>query len=154
MRDAFAVLFFVSVGMLLDPAALLDSPGLLIASLAVVLVGKPLAALLIVRLLRYPFRVALSLAGAPAPIREFSFMLSSLGRDLGVLSNEASNTLVAVSIISIVLNPVLYRTIAPVEAWTSRQPWLWRVMNPAERPAGDLTRVPHVSSSHRAVVVG
>src|SRR4029077_11202757 len=59
MRDAFAVLFFVSVGMLLDPAALLRNSGLLAAALAVVLVGKPLVALLIIRLLRYPFRVAL-----------------------------------------------------------------------------------------------
>jgi CPA2 family monovalent cation:H+ antiporter-2 len=154
MRDAFAVLFFVSVGMLLDPAALLESPGLLIASLAVVMIGKPLSALVIVRLLRYPFRVALSLAVALAQIGEFSFILSSLGRDLGVLSEAAGNTLVAVSIISIVINPVLYRAIAPIEAWTSKQPWLSRVMNAVDPPVADSTAAPRLGPSHRAVVVG
>lgn len=155
MRDAFAVLFFVSVGMLLNPAALTENPGLLLATLAVVMVGKPLAALIIVRLLRYPFRVALSVAVALAQIGEFSFILSSLGREFGVLSDAASNTLVAVSIISIVMNPVLYRAIAPVEAWASRRPWLWRLMNPAEGHAVDLPApTPQAISRYRAVVVG
>ena len=102
------VAFFVAVGMLLDPRALLESPALIAATLAVVLVGKPVAALVIVRVLGYPFRVALSVAVALAQIGEFSFILSSLGRELGILTREASNTIVGVSIISIVLNPILY----------------------------------------------
>src|SRR4051794_357920 len=97
MRDAFAVLFFVSVGMLLDPGALVATPVLFAATLAVVLVGKPLVALVLVRLMRYPFRVALSVAIALAQIGEFSFILASMGRDLGILTSEATNTIVAAS---------------------------------------------------------
>ena len=85
MRDAFAVLFFVSVGMLLDPLSLLEAPLMLLLAVGVVVVGKPLTAGVIVRLLGYPFRVALSVAVALAQIGEFSFILSSLGKSLGVL---------------------------------------------------------------------
>ena len=83
MRDAFAVLFFVSVGMLLDPRALIDSPGLVAGALAIVLLGKPLVALLLVWALKYPFKAALTVAIALAQIGEFSFILATLGRELG-----------------------------------------------------------------------
>ena len=106
MRDAFAVLFFVSVGMLLDPGALVSSPGLVIGALAVVLIGKPLVALLLVWAMRYPFKSALTVALALAQIGEFSFILATIGRDLGILTVEATNVLVATSIVSIVVNPV------------------------------------------------
>jgi CPA2 family monovalent cation:H+ antiporter-2 len=130
MRDAFAVLFFVSVGMLMDPAYLLEAPGLLASTLAVVLIGKPLAALLIVRLLGYPFRVALSIAVALAQIGEFSFILSNIGSELGLLTPVATNTIVAAAIVSIVLNPLLYRLVSPLERWAAHQPRLWRLLNP------------------------
>ena len=81
MRDAFAVLFFVSVGMLFDPRYLVEAPALVAATLAVVLLGKPLAALGIVLLLRYPLRVALSVAVALAQIGEFSFILATAGEE-------------------------------------------------------------------------
>src|SRR5262249_58565481 len=77
MRDAFAVLFFVSVGILFNPRHLIESPGLVAAALAVVLLGKPLAALGIVLLLKYPLRVAISVAVALAQIGEFSFILAT-----------------------------------------------------------------------------
>jgi CPA2 family monovalent cation:H+ antiporter-2 len=155
MRDAFAVLFFVSVGMLINPGALLDSPVLLLATLAVVLIGKPLAAILIVRLLRYPFRVGASVAVALAQIGEFSFILGSLGKSLGVLSDPAGNSLVAVSIVSIVLNPMLYRSVPAIEAWASRRPRLWALLNPAKPQDVDADVAPfEVDSKHRAVVVG
>ena len=154
MRDAFAVLFFVSVGMLLDPASLLTSPVLLLTTLAVVMVGKPLVALVIVWLLRYPFRVAASVAVALAQIGEFSFILSSLGQDLGVLGDAAANTLVAVSIISIVLNPVVYRLITPLEAWASRRPALWRVLNPSRHRDAEAGDQPEDDPRHRAIVIG
>ena len=105
MRDAFAVLFFVSVGMLLDPASLLDRPVLVLSVLAVVMIGKPLAALAIVWLLRYPPKVALAVAVALAQIGEFSFMLATLGTTLGILPAAAMNVLVAAAIVSITLNP-------------------------------------------------
>src|SRR5439155_4235216 len=85
MRDAFAVLFFVSVGMLLDPGHLLAAPGLVASTLAIILLGKPLAALGIVLALRHPPKVALAVAVALAQIGEFSFILAAQGRQLGVL---------------------------------------------------------------------
>ena len=75
------------------------------------MIGKPLVALVIVRLLGYPFKVALAIAVALAQIGEFSFILSSIGRELGILPAEATHTLVAASIVSIVLNPILYRAV-------------------------------------------
>ena len=152
MRDAFAVLFFVSVGMLLDPRALLAHPVLLVATLMVVMVGKPLAALLIVRLLGYPFRVGAVVAVGLAQIGEFTFILSSLGKDLRVLSDAASNTLVAVSMVSIVANPLLYRTLPTVERFVMRQPLLRRALNP--RFDESEGQVMEGELRHRAVVVG
>ena len=157
MRDAFAVLFFVSVGMLLDPRSLLNAPGLFAATLAVVLLGKPIVALILVRLLQYPFRVALAVAIALAQIGEFSFILASIGRDLGILTSEATNTIVAASIVSIVLNPLLYRLVTPIEGWAARQPALWRVLNPdlsASVSPGDPARQPPSDPRLRALVVG
>jgi CPA2 family monovalent cation:H+ antiporter-2 len=155
MRDAFAVLFFISVGMLLNPAALVASPFVLLATLAVVLIGKPLVAFVIVRVMRYPFRVALSIAIALGQIGEFSFILAALGKQLGFFTETATNTLVAVSIISIVVNPLLYRSVPAVERWASAWPWLWRIVNgstgmPSER--GGLR--PRSEARYRAVVVG
>jgi CPA2 family monovalent cation:H+ antiporter-2 len=160
MRDAFAVLFFVSVGMLLEPQTVLDAPGLLAATLAVVLVGKPLAAIVIVRLLGYPFRVSLSVAIALAQIGEFSFILSSLGRELGVLDDVAANTLVAASIVSIMVNPLLYRAIPSIERAGSSQAWLRRLLNARNAPVEVMDLQPGSdraaagATRHRAVVVG
>jgi CPA2 family monovalent cation:H+ antiporter-2 len=157
MRDAFAVLFFVSVGMLLDPGSLFRTPGIIAATLAVVILGKPLVALLIVRLMRYPFKVALSVAIALAQIGEFSFILSSIGRDLGILTTAATNTLVAVSIVSIVINPLLYRSIPRVERWASKRPRLWKLVNPSPIIGTLDTAVVQATPTapeHRAVVVG
>jgi CPA2 family monovalent cation:H+ antiporter-2 len=154
MRDAFAVLFFVSVGMLLDPRALLANPMLLVASLTVVLVGTPLTAVIIVRLLGYPFRVGASVAVGLAQIGEFTFILSSLGKELKVLGDVAANTLVAVSMLSIVANPLLYRTLPAVERFVMGQPLLRRALNPRVRRDQEDEVAPEVDSRHRAVVVG
>jgi CPA2 family monovalent cation:H+ antiporter-2 len=154
MRDAFAVLFFVSVGMLLPPAFLVEAPWLIAATLAVILLGKPLIAFLIVWLMRYPFRVALSVSIALAQIGEFSFILSSLGRDLGILTGSVTNTLVAASIVSIVLNPLLYRLIPHIERWASSRPRLWAVLNPVVTDPGALPAPAAVEPAHRAVVIG
>ena len=155
MRVAFAVLFFVSVGMLLNPRALLEAPVLLVATLAVVLIGKPLAAAVIVRLLGYPFRVLAAVAVALAQIGEFSFILSSLGQSLGVLGETAANNLVAVSIIYIVLNPVLYRNIPAAERWVSRRPGIWSLVSPrVANNMGADEMPPPADAAHRAIVVG
>ena len=151
MRDAFAVLFFVSVGMLLDPQSLMQSPMLLAATLGIVLIGKPLVAFVLVWAMRYPLATALSVSVALAQIGEFSFILSTVGKDLGVMTADASNTLVAVAIVSIVLNPLLYRAIGPVERWVKSSALAGK----------DLATVPNLAadghpadSRHRAIVVG
>ena len=109
LRDAFSVLFFVSVGMLFDPAVVLTRPLQVLAVVAVILVGKSLAAFLLVVAFRYPLNTALTVSASLAQIGEFSFILANLGRDLGVLPGQASNALVAAAIVSISLNPVLYK---------------------------------------------
>ena len=150
MRDAFAVLFFVSVGMMFDPTTLLRSPGLLAATLAIILVAKPAAALAITLLVRVPLRVALPVAVSLAQIGEFSFILAAVGRQYGTLSDEAVNTLVAAAIASITVNPLLYRfvgrMIGPLETWLGRRSG---VVTPAADDAEAASDPPH-----RAVVVG
>jgi CPA2 family monovalent cation:H+ antiporter-2 len=158
MRDAFAVLFFVSVGMLFDPKYLIESPGLVAATLAIILIGKPLAALAIVWLLKYPFRVGLAVAVALAQIGEFSFILAALGRELGLLGSSADNALIAAAIVSITLNPLLYRLVDGVASKLGRYPFLSRV--PKVRSDGiskeDLVADATDASApgHRTVVVG
>jgi len=121
MRDAFAVLFFVSVGMLFDWQGLVESPALVLAALAIILLGKPLAAFSLVVLMRYPLRVALSVALVLGQIGEFSFILATMGRELVILPESAANILVAAAIISITLNPLLYRGKIRIERWMERR---------------------------------
>ena len=117
MRDAFAVLFFVSVGMLFNPASLLTEWPLILATLGIVLLGKPLAAFLMVKLFGKPLRMALSVAVALAQIGEFSFILAAMGVSFGILPPEASSAIIVTAIISITLNPLLYRRIEAVAHW-------------------------------------
>jgi CPA2 family monovalent cation:H+ antiporter-2 len=158
MRDAFAVLFFVSVGLLFDPASIMESPGMLAATLTIILIGKPLSALAIVLLLGYPARVALGVAVALAQIGEFSFILASLGKQLGVLPSIANDTLIAAAIVSISINPLLYRTVDPLAKWLSTRPFLarwFRARAHLRRVSGiSVEKVEELSSRHRAVVVG
>ncbi|HRI12108.1 MAG TPA: cation:proton antiporter [Verrucomicrobiota bacterium] len=154
MRDAFAVLFFVSVGMLFNYQSLLDSPGLVLTTLAIVLLGKPLAALGIVVLMRYPVRVALSVAMALAQIGEFSFILASMGRQLQILPASAANVLVAAAIVSITVNPLLYRGVGAMEAWATRRPRLWRWLQTRVSGEPAATSSSPIDSQRRAVVIG
>ena len=153
MRDAFAVLFFVSVGMLLEPSALLEQPGLVAATLSIVLIGKPLAALIIVLVMKRPLRVALSVSVALAQIGEFSFILAALAKDLGILGDTAMNVLVISAIVSITLNPLLYRLVRPVERFVMRRPRLARWLGGSQQELDDST-LPVSEAAHRAVVIG
>ncbi len=108
MRDAFAVLFFVSVGMLCNPRSVLEAPLLIALVLLVVLLGKPLAALLVVRVLGRPLATAVGVGAALSQVGEFSFILGSAARGLGVIDDNGWNALVIASIISIALNPTVY----------------------------------------------
>ncbi len=155
MRDAFAVLFFVSVGALFDPRQLIESPGLIAATLGVILVGKPIAAFALTAALRYPLKTALAVAVALAQIGEFSFLLARLGRQLDVLPPVAMHALVAGAIVSIPLNPLLFRLVDPVAAWLARR-------RRVATPDGAVESVPHEPREsreprdprHRAIVVG
>jgi CPA2 family monovalent cation:H+ antiporter-2 len=153
MRDAFAVLFFVSVGMLFDPRALMNSPGLLLATLGIILLGKPLAAFLIVTLMGYGSRLAMGVAAALSQIGEFSLILATVGDELRILPEGATNVIVAASIVTLTLNPVLYRLVGQLESKLSAAPRLWKLFNRRSIEA-DLTTVNLQPSAYRAVVVG
>jgi CPA2 family monovalent cation:H+ antiporter-2 len=140
--------------MLFDPNYLFAEPGLAAATLAIILLGKPLAALLIVLLLKYPLRVALSIAVVLAQIGEFSFILSSLGKNLGILDDRATNTIVAAAIISISINPLLFRLIDSLEAWLRQPRRLERLPSPARAPREVETDEGDGRFHHRTVIVG
>jgi CPA2 family monovalent cation:H+ antiporter-2 len=144
--------------MLLHPRHLIEAPGLVATTLGVILLGKPLAALGIVLLLRYPLRVALAVAVALAQIGEFSFILAILGKELGLLTDTAMHTVVATAIISITLNPLLYRLIDPVASWIAHRPRLGRLLTAHSQLPHEAALIPDrtsaTSSGHRAVVVG
>ena len=153
-RDAFAVLFFVSVGMLFDPLRLAADWPLILAITAVILVGKPLAALAVVRILGYPFPVALGVAVALSQIGEFSFILANVGANLGVLPSEAAlNVLVSASILSITINPLFYRAVPSIVRWVSRRPMLSRLLNPPEKIEAHAPAATG-EDEHHAIVVG
>lgn len=129
LRDAFAVLFFVSVGMLFDPGFVLEEPLMILAALGIILIAKPLTALVIVAMLGHSARTALTVAVGLAQIGEFSFILSEVARKHGVMSDEGHNIIVASAIISITINPLLFRSLGSMEAWAQSRPRLWRLMN-------------------------
>ncbi len=111
MQDAFAILFFVSVGMLLDPSIILREPLAIVAVLLVILLGKSVIAFALVVLLGYPVATALTVSASLAQIGEFSFILAGLGKTFGLLSNEGLNLIVAGALLSIALNPVCFAAV-------------------------------------------
>ena len=120
MRDAFAVLFFVSMGMLLDPGQILPNAKLIAATAGLILVVKPLTTFVVALLLRSGVETAVTVAVALAQIGEFSLILAGLGRRLGILPEAATQALVAASILSITLNPLLFRLVPAVVRRLSR----------------------------------
>ena len=114
LRDAFAVLFFVSVGMLFDPQVLLQQPLRVLAVVGVIMLGKSIAAALLVLLLRYPLSTALTVSASLAQIGEFSFILAALGVSLKLLPPEGQSLILAGALISIALNPLLFALLEPL----------------------------------------
>ncbi len=156
IRDAFAVLFFVSVGMLFDPGQLVREPGLTLATLGIVMLGKPIAAVVIVLLLGYGLRIGVRVAAALAQVGEFSFMLTVLGDQLRVLPGSATDSVVAAAIVSITLNPLLYSALPSVERWIGATR-LRKLMPPraARALAAAAEDVPRIADGRPgAVVVG
>ena len=120
LRDAFSVLFFVSVGMLFDPRVLVEHPVKVLLVIAIIMFGKTLGAVGLVLGMKYPLRTALTVGAALAQIGEFSFIIAVLGRDLGLLPPEGHSLILVGSIISIGLNPVVFSTVEPVFEWLKR----------------------------------
>jgi len=139
LQDAFAVLFFVSVGMLFDPAILVEQPLAVLATVAIILVGKSLAAVALVLVLRYPARTALMVAASLAQIGEFSFILAGLGMSLGLLPKEGQSLIVAGALISIAMNPFVFSAFESVHKWMSRRAML---AGRAEPPPNALAELP------------
>jgi len=153
LRDAFAVLFFVSVGMLLDPAYLRANPLAVVAVVALVVIGKSLAAVAITAALGYPLRTGLTVAAGLGQIGEFSFILATAAVGLAILPEDAYQLVVAGAIISITINPLLFAAVDPLDAWFKARPALRRRI---ERGGGPLSRpVPsHQPMSGHAVICG
>jgi monovalent cation:H+ antiporter-2, CPA2 family len=155
LRDAFSVLFFVSVGMLFDPDVLIREPLHVVIVLAIIIFGKSLAAFLIVVLFRYPLNTALTVSASLAQIGEFSFILVGLGVSLGLLPTEGQSLILAGAIISIALNPLLFQAIEPAQAWIRSRS---KIAQALERPDDPLAALPMTTDLKRltghVVVVG
>jgi monovalent cation:H+ antiporter-2, CPA2 family len=152
-RDAFAVLFFVSVGMLFDPHILLREPWAVLATILIITVGKSLAAFLIVLAFRHPISTALTISASLAQIGEFSFILAALGVELELMPVEGRDLLLAGSILSILLNPLFFVLLDRVRPWIDRR----------EAPAADLpasaasppeAEIPMTALTGHTVVIG
>ena len=138
LRDAFAVLFFVSVGMLFEPRVLLDEPLKVLAVVAIIVVGKSLAAALLVLLLRWPLNTALTVSASLAQIGEFSFILAGLGVALGLLPPEGQSLVLAGALISIALNPILFSAIGPLQRVLRERSKLARALERRDDPLAEL----------------
>ena len=138
LRDAFAVLFFVSVGMLFDPQIVIDKPIAVLATTAIVMVGNPLVAAGLVLAFRYPLNTALTVGASLAQIGEFSFILAALGLSLGLLPAEAQSLLVAAALISISANPLLFAATRPALEWIRARSALAQRLERAGDPLGEL----------------
>ena len=139
LRDAFAVLFFVSVGMLFDPAIILRQPLELLAVVAIVVIGKSVAAFGIVLLFRYTLHTALTISASLAQIGEFSFILVALAVSLGLLPPEAQGLVVAGALISITVNPFVFGAVDPMSRWLRARRGVAEAL---ERPAGVIAELP------------
>ena len=138
LRDAFAVLFFVSVGMLFDPGVLVSEPLKVLAVVAIIVVGKSLAAAALVLLLRYPLNTAITVSASLAQIGEFSFILAGLGMSLGVLPAAGQSLILAGALISIALNPLLFAATGPATRWIHARSALARRLDSRDDPLAEL----------------
>ncbi len=147
LRDAFAVLFFVSVGMLFDPSIIVTNPLPVLATVFIIVIGKSVAALAIVLLARRPLATALTISASLAQIGEFSFILASMGVALAILPNEGKDLILAGALISIVLNPVVFWGIDRAKPYLEARVAQRR----ATRAGGEVERVdPPVTSEDAA----
>jgi len=155
LRDAFSVLFFVSVGMLFDPRVLIENPLEVLGVVAIILVGKSLAAFILVLALRYPLNTAITVSASLAQIGEFSFILAALGISLGLLPAMGQNLILAGAIISIALNPLTFKLVGPLQDWVLSKSEHARKMARSPDPLAELpTTVTHERLTGQVVLVG
>jgi len=138
LRDAFSVLFFVSVGMLFDPEVLLTQPLQVLAVVVIIMLGKSLAAFLLILAFRYPLNTALTVSASLAQIGEFSFILVGLGAALGLLPQAGVNLILAAALISISLNHLLFQAIEPLQVWIRARSTLARRLERSDDPLAEL----------------
>jgi CPA2 family monovalent cation:H+ antiporter-2 len=138
LRDAFSVLFFVSVGMLFDPQVLVEQPVKVLAVVGIVMIGKTLAAIALVLVFRYPLNTALTVGASLAQIGEFSFILAGLGVALGLLPGEGQSLILAGALISIAFNALVFAAIEPAQAWIRQRSSLARRLERRDDPLAEL----------------
>lgn len=155
LRDAFSVLFFVSVGMLFDPQVILQQPLKVLAVVAIIVLGKTLAAIALVLAFRYPLNTALIVGASLAQIGEFSFILAGLGKALGLLPAEGQSLILAGALISIALNTLLFAAVEPAKAWILRKSAWARRMELRDDPLAELpASTDEAKLSGQVVLVG
>lgn len=138
LRDAFSVLFFVSVGMLFEPSILMEQPVHVLGVVAIIILGKSIAAFGLVLAFRYPLNTALTVSASLAQIGEFSFILAGLGLSLGLLPAEGMSLVLSGALISIALNPVLFAAIEPLRRWILQRSDLARRLEQRTDPYAEL----------------
>ena len=128
-QEAFAVLFFVSIGMLVNPDYIFNHLGIILLFSALIVLGKALVTLIMGFVLPWPGRTTLVLAAALSQIGEFSFILGQEGMSLGLIDRDQYSLILAGSLVSITINPLIYRLIQPAETWFKKIPMLWRILD-------------------------
>jgi len=155
LRDAFAVLFFVSVGMLFEPSVIWTQPLKLLLVVLIIVFGKTLAAIAIVLLFRYPLHTALTVGASLAQIGEFSFILAGLAISLKLLPMEGQSLILAAALISIALNSALFSGITPLHAWLLKKSAIARKLELRHDPLTELPMsTPQTSLTGQVVLVG
>jgi len=155
MRDAFAVLFFVSVGMLFDPYILIEQPLKVLIVVAIIIFGKALVACGIVLLFRYPLNTALTVGAGLAQIGEFSFILAGFGVALNIFPQSGQNLILAGALISIAFNTMILRAIEPAQIWIRSRSRLARLLERSEDPLAELPiTVSEQATTGHIIVVG
>jgi CPA2 family monovalent cation:H+ antiporter-2 len=138
LRDAFAVLFFVSVGMLFDPRILVEHPLEILSVVGIVVIGKSVTTAALVLAFRYPLNTAFTTAASVAQIGEFSFVLAGLGTGFGILPSQAQSLVLAAALISISLNPLIFGLIKPLQAKLRSRSPLARKLEQPDNPLAEL----------------
>ncbi|MFC6052347.1 sodium:proton antiporter [Acinetobacter sp. Ac_877] len=155
LREIFSILFFVSVGMLFDPRILIEQPLHVLGVVAIIMIGKTIAAMALVLFFRYPINTALTVGASLAQIGEFSFILATLGVSLQLLSLEGQNLILAGALISITLNSFVFSAVEPIQNWIRNRSQLARLL---ERSGDPLAMLPDAVSQDylrdQVVIVG